>query len=63
MRLTWRAGKVVYVGRSPTGQFSDAAGTRVKVGLVRGQGASRRDAAKHAMFSKWDRDFMLQART
>jgi hypothetical protein len=36
---------------------------RVKLRVVRGQDTSRRGATKHAKFSKWDCDFMLQPST
>jgi hypothetical protein len=36
---------------------------RVKLRVVRGQDRSRRGAAKHSKFSKWDCDFMLQPST
>jgi len=36
---------------------------RVKLGVDGGQDASRRGAAGHAKFSKWDRDVMLQLST
>jgi len=32
----------------------------VEVGMVRGPDTSRRDAAKHVNFAKWNREFMLQ---